>query len=60
MANIKSKKKRIKTNLKSRDRNVSYVSSMKTAVKRCRASIMDGEKEAFDNLVLAQKIIDKT
>lgn len=60
MANIKSKKKRILTNEKSRLRNVHYVSRMKSFIKKCIHSIENKAESAFEDLVAAQKIIDKT
>ena len=39
MANIKSNKKRTKTNEKSRQRNVAYRSMIKTAIKKVLASL---------------------
>lgn len=60
MANIKSKKKRILTNEKSRLRNVHYVSRMKSFIKKCIHSIENKTESAFADLVAAQKIIDKT
>ena len=38
MANIKSQKKRIKTNEKARQRNRAYKAELKTAVRRVRVS----------------------
>ena len=38
MANIKSQKKRIKTNEKARIRNVAYISKLRTAVKAVRVA----------------------
>lgn len=46
MANIKSQKKRIKTNEKARIRNKAYRSELKTAVKGVRAAVEAGNLEA--------------
>ncbi|MGO1591999.1 MAG: 30S ribosomal protein S20 [Ancrocorticia sp.] len=46
MANIKSKKKRILTNEKSRLRNRSVKSELKTYVRKTREAIAAGDKEA--------------
>lgn len=60
MANIKSQKKRIKTNEKRRVRNQSYRSELKTYVRRTREAIEAGEKEtAVEALRLASRKLDK-
>lgn len=46
MANIKSKKKRILTNDKSRLRNRSVKSELKTYVRKTREAVAAGDKEA--------------
>ena len=46
MANIKSQKKRIKTNEKARMRNRAYKAELKTAVRRVREAVATGDKEA--------------
>ena len=46
MANIKSKKKRILTNEKSRLRNRSVKSELKTYVRKTREAVAAGDKEA--------------
>jgi small subunit ribosomal protein S20 len=45
VANIKSQKKRNITNEKARQRNRSVKSSLKTAVKKARVAIEQGDKE---------------
>ena len=47
MANIKSQIKRIKTNEKARLRNKSVSSSIKTAVRKFRDSLTDGDSAAI-------------
>ncbi|WP_407317349.1 30S ribosomal protein S20 [Isoptericola halotolerans] len=46
MANIKSQIKRIKTNEKARLRNRSVKSELKTHVRKVRAAVAAGDKEA--------------
>ncbi|PWF26460.1 30S ribosomal protein S20 [Ancrocorticia populi] len=46
MANIKSKKKRILTNEKSRLRNRAVKSELKTYVRKTREAVTAGDKEA--------------
>ena len=53
MANIKSQKKRILTNEKAAARNRAVKSSVKTAVKKVRVAIENGDKEAADAALLA-------
>lgn len=45
MANIKSQKKRILTNEKSRIRNISYKSKVKTAIKKVKVEVANKNKE---------------
>jgi small subunit ribosomal protein S20 len=60
MANIKSQIKRIKTNLKSQDRNRAVKSELKTAIRRARAAVATGDKAAAQEaLVVATKKLDK-
>ena len=60
MANIKSQIKRIKTNLKSQERNKAVKSELKTAVRRAKEAITAGDKEkAAVALVVATKKLDK-
>ncbi|MBR0091246.1 MAG: 30S ribosomal protein S20 [Lachnospiraceae bacterium] len=53
MANIKSQKKRILTNEKAAARNRAVKSSVKTAVKKVRVAIENGDKAAADAALLA-------
>ncbi len=60
MANIKSTKKRIKTNEKARLRNKSYKSSMRTAIKKLEQAIIDKDKDkALELYNEAGKKLDK-
>jgi len=60
MANIKSQIKRIKTNLKSQERNKAVKSELKTAVRRAKEAITAGDKEkAAAALIVATKKLDK-
>jgi len=60
MANIKSQIKRIKTNLKSQERNKAVKSEVKTAVRRAKEAISAGDKEkASAALITATKKLDK-
>ncbi len=54
MANIKSAKKRIKTNEKARMRNKTLRSTLKTTVKNLEIAILSGDKD------VAQKELNKT
>ena len=45
MANIKSQKKRIKTNEKARQRNMSFKSKVRTAIKKVEADVKANAKE---------------
>lgn len=46
MANIKSQKKRIKTNEKARQRNRAAKAELKTAIRRVREAVEAGDAEA--------------
>ncbi|PWG60699.1 30S ribosomal protein S20 [Bifidobacterium catulorum] len=46
MANIKSQKKRVRTNEKAHIRNVAYKSELKTEIRKVREAIAAGDKEA--------------
>lgn len=60
MANIKSQKKRIKTNEKRRLRNKSYKSELKTLVRKTREAIAAKDPEAAESaLRLASRKLDK-
>ncbi len=60
MANIKSQKKRIITNEKSRQRNRAYKSELKTAVRATREAVAAGNAaEAYANGLTACRLLDK-
>ncbi|MBM7825269.1 MULTISPECIES: 30S ribosomal protein S20 [Arcanobacterium] len=60
MANIKSQKKRIKTNEKRRIRNKAYKSELKTLVRKTREAIAAGDAEtATAELRIASRKLDK-
>ena len=60
MANIKSQKKRIKTNEKARQRNVAVKSALKTAVRRVRTAAESGDAAAAATaLQAASRQLDK-
>ncbi|SDU80563.1 30S ribosomal protein S20 [Arcanobacterium phocae] len=60
MANIKSQKKRIKTNEKRRVRNQAYKSELKTLVRKTREAIATGDVEvATDALKVTSRKLDK-
>lgn len=60
MANIKSQKKRIKTNEKARMRNVSYKSKLRHAMKDVKVAVDAKDLErAKIALVSATRIIDR-
>ncbi len=50
MANLKSSKKRIKTNIKRHDRNLSAKTAIKTVVKKLEQAIDEGNREAAQAL----------
>ncbi len=61
MANIKSQKKRIKTNEKARIRNVAYKSKLRTAIKAVRVACANKDLENAKVLyVKATSIIDRS
>ncbi len=61
MANIKQQKKRILTNEKSRVRNISYKSKVRTAIKAVRVAVEKKDLElANAKLVLAFSVIDRS
>lgn len=61
MANIKQQKKRILTNEKSRVRNISYKSKVRTAIKAVRVAVEKNDLElANTKLVLAFSVIDRS
>ena len=60
MANIKSQKKRILTSEKAAARNKAVKSGVKTAVKKVRVAVENGDKQAADEALLkAASTIDK-
>ena len=60
MANIKSQKKRIKTNEKARQRNRACKSELKTAVRRVREAAEAGDKAAAEAAAQnACRLLDK-
>ena len=60
MPNIKSAKKRVKSNAKKAVDNTNYTSSLKTAIKKVERAIKAGDKKAAqENLKVAIKRIDK-
>ncbi len=60
MANIKSQKKRIITNEKSRMRNRACKAELKTAVRRVREAVADKNAEAaYANALYACRLLDK-
>lgn len=60
MPNIKSAKKRVKTSALKREQNRSEKASMRTAIKKAKTEIKNGNKSAIDeNVKVAIKKIDK-
>lgn len=60
MANIKSQKKRIITNEKSRQRNRAYKAALKTATRRVKEAVAAGNgAEAYAAAVKACRLLDK-
>lgn len=60
MANIKSQKKRVLTNEKSRLRNNAYKSELRTAVRKVNSAVEAGDKDqAAEALSFASKKFDK-
>jgi small subunit ribosomal protein S20 len=60
LANIKSQKKRVLTNLKAQERNKSVRSAVKTAVKKVHEAVASGDKAvASEQLVAAGRALDK-
>lgn len=59
MANIKSQKKRNRTNQKRRARNQAVRSELKTRVKVASEAMHAGANDALDKTRLAQKRLDK-
>ena len=60
MPNIKSAKKRMRSNAKKADVNTLVTGSMKTAIKKFELAVKDGDKEvASNNLNIAIQRVDK-
>jgi small subunit ribosomal protein S20 len=60
LANIKSQKKRVLTNLKAQERNRSVRSAVKTAVKKVHEAVAAGDKAAAaEKLSAAGRALDK-
>lgn len=60
MPNIKSAKKRVRSNSKKADVNTLVISSMRTAIKKFEKEVKAGNKEtASNNLNIAIQRIDK-
>lgn len=60
MPNIKSAKKRMRSNAKKADINILITASMKTAIKKFEKDVKAGDKEAASNsLNIAIQRIDK-
>ena len=60
MPNIKSAKKRMRSNAKKADVNTLIISSMRTAIKKFEKDVKAGNKEdASNNLNIAVQRIDK-
>jgi small subunit ribosomal protein S20 len=60
LANIKSQKKRILTNLKAQARNKSVRSEVKTAIKKVHEAVAAGDKAAAtETLQAANRALDK-
>ena len=60
MPNIKSAKKRVKTDAIKKERNKDKVASMRTAIKKVKLASKQGDaKLAEENLKVANKKIDK-
>lgn len=61
MANIKQQQKRVKTNEKRRLRNKSIRSAVRTEIRKFRAAIESGDKEAAEaQLRIASRALDKS
>ena len=61
MPNIKSAKKRMRSNAKKADVNTLITASMKTAIKKFEKEVKEGNKEAAsNNLNIAIQRIDNT
>ena len=60
MANIKSQKKRVKTNEKARQRNKAIKSELRTHVRNFRTAVAEGDKtKAVELSRVANRALDK-
>lgn len=59
MPNIKSAIKRVKTSEKSKAQNITVKSTMRTAVKKAEAAIVNNDTEAKASFALAASKLDK-
>ncbi|KIY22084.1 MULTISPECIES: 30S ribosomal protein S20 [Mesobacillus] len=59
MPNIKSAIKRVKTSEKSKAQNITVKSTMRTAVKKAEAAIVNNDTEAKTSFALAASKLDK-
>ena len=60
MANIKSQIKRIKTNEKARQRNMSKKSAIKTAIKKAKLAIANNDQDVNSKLDNAFSLLDQS
>ena len=51
MANSKSAEKRVRQNIKTRDRNRARVASLRTAIKSVRTAVAEGDAETAKSLL---------
>ena len=59
MANTKSSKARIKTNIRDRERNVSVKTTIKTFIKKTKEAITSDAKDVSSVINNTVKVIDK-
>ena len=60
MPNIRSAKKRVRSNARKKDVNTLVKSSMRTAIKNCEKAVVAGKKdEASNKLNIALQRVDK-
>lgn len=60
MPNVKSAKKRLKQNIKRRERNRKAKSTMRTAVKKAESAVATKDKSSREAVLEACKVLDKT
>lgn len=60
MPNVKSAKKRLKQNIKRRERNRKAKSTMRTAVKKAESAAATKDKSSREAVLEACKVLDKT